>query len=406
LGTIFPSFALNDFSRKMMITADGLKQYRELVDDTTVMLEKRLETISIKLEEYGPGRNETFKEHLELQSMEDEKDSTKECLEICAKVLDHVGRAQEQAAKSISPASKGAHDHVAATPHRISAQRIIASTLDDVRLRLDGAKTLLEKISSLPANDDVGSLQDYSGIDSSDTISVLSIDMPPSLTSGSTASETQKIAVNAAEEFADLLLEDEVMKNMFKDAISKFGQERFKRNVFKLLKNFAIEIHSEANTRNCRAAARWVFSDANRVVYFLMGSLGIDQESSPFRGSITRSERNALIERFLKGAVGQEGQPISNEHFTFGFDDDDDDAQQVNLKEVKTFLIHSAAYQNLKEGVTKFVNPSKGSDTSIKGHIGEEEPARCVSGRDSRRVSYSFRRKGEVGDFSHSIFRL
>jgi hypothetical protein len=145
------------------VTVDLLQEYKDTIDDTTMRLEMHLQKISDKLDGFTSGsREHSGEETLEWQDMQDEKESTEQCLEICAEFLNHIEKAQKDVAKGISTASEPNQVHIATTSHRVTARKVIVNTLDDLRLRLDSAKALLEKISPASPNTIMGSSHEQS----------------------------------------------------------------------------------------------------------------------------------------------------------------------------------------------------------------------------------------------------
>jgi hypothetical protein len=149
------------FSRKVDVTVDLLREYKDVIDDTTLRLEMHLQKISDQLDNSVPRSDEASgEEQEERQNMQDEKESTEQCLEICAEFLDHIERVQKDVADDISPASEPGQVHIATTSNRVTSRKIIVNTLDDLALRLESAKALLEKISNVAPKNGAGSSQE------------------------------------------------------------------------------------------------------------------------------------------------------------------------------------------------------------------------------------------------------
>lgn len=80
-------------SRRSVITAESLDEYRDMIKTTTVDLEARLEIIDEKLESIlDQSATEPDADGAELRQMKDERLSTQKCLEICAQLSDHINK--------------------------------------------------------------------------------------------------------------------------------------------------------------------------------------------------------------------------------------------------------------------------------------------------------------------------
>jgi len=143
------------------VTADLLREYKDVIDETALRLEMHLQKISDQLDSSVTRSDEASgEEQEERQNMQDEKESTEQCLEICAEFLDHIERVQKDIATNISPASEPGQVHIATTSSRVKPRKIIVNTLDDLTWRLESTKALLEKISKVTPKNGAGSSEE------------------------------------------------------------------------------------------------------------------------------------------------------------------------------------------------------------------------------------------------------
>ena len=155
----------------------------------------------------------------------------------------------------------------------------------------------LPAVDSTTWNSD--SVDDDGEADVSDIMSV------PSLYSGSSLSSAGSIEELdvAAEDFASLLLKDEIMKPFYSKALEKVKTDRFERNFARLLNVFAVDLRTEANTVLELAAVQFVRIRAKHVAS-CMG-----KQLDPFREEAVQtmhkrilepSEREEIVETYLQ----------------------------------------------------------------------------------------------------------
>ncbi|KXH63430.1 hypothetical protein CSAL01_04544 [Colletotrichum salicis] len=117
-------------------TVENLENYQTMIKTTTDDLEARLENIDAKLAaiiEHIVGGNDADAQ--ELHRIRAERESTQECLEICAQLSNHISRVQQQ-----PYADDGAPTHENFYPERVTDEG-----LQDCRKRLAQTVADLEK---------------------------------------------------------------------------------------------------------------------------------------------------------------------------------------------------------------------------------------------------------------------
>jgi tetratricopeptide (TPR) repeat protein len=237
--------------------------------------------------------------------------------------------------------------------------------------------------------------------DTSDLVSLLSVDVPPSLTSGSTLSDMSGIVKSAAQQFVEILIDDVTLQTLFPVAIEKAGILRFKRNFFRLLTRYAVELRTEASSTIQLEAARLVRSRANYMVHLIAESLQHEETPSLPRIPVSELDRELDLERFLQQQVSQTKQEYKStildmesrlsildaEGYTDNNEEPDepDEPEQPNLTNldgVKRFMVESGAYKRLIQSFRSFVLPSEESVTTTPyrlhwicvGPLLEQEP--------------------------------
>jgi tetratricopeptide (TPR) repeat protein len=240
---------------------------------------------------------------------------------------------------------------------------------------------LVSNVSSVPTEElrlqDILSLETR---DHSDMRSVLSIDVPPSLTSGSTLSDIPRIAKTAAEQFAEILIGDSIMQPLFSIGIERAGSEKFKRNFFRLLTKYAVDLRVEASGSIQTEAARLVRSRANFIVHLITESVGIEETPTPLQFVISEPDKELGLEHYLQQQVEQTqhycepiipsmdpGQVVTNAEGLIDEDDETGEPERpmlINLNEVKKFMVGSGAYKQLRTNFSHFVfPPAEATDT-------------------------------------------
>jgi chromosome segregation ATPase len=140
-------------SRTAAVTADVLKEYKELIANTTSDLEDHLQEIEIKLQNL-PLRGDTISDEdaAERERIQKEKDSTKQCLAVCAQFFEQVSQVRPNVFEDIS-AGKDAHQvDLSTLGGLIPAKRVTAKVLEEFQDKLTATtsdlKENLQKINN------------------------------------------------------------------------------------------------------------------------------------------------------------------------------------------------------------------------------------------------------------------
>ena len=133
-------------SRTAAVTADVLKEYQEMITNTTADLEEHLQEIDhklqiIRLQDTTASNGDAD----ERRSIEEERDSTKQCLYICEWVSEHIDQIQTNTFENISTASDEHRETVVTPGAYIPAKRLTAEIFKECKERLPDTTTELRK---------------------------------------------------------------------------------------------------------------------------------------------------------------------------------------------------------------------------------------------------------------------
>src|SRR5271170_2930397 len=124
-------------SRTATVTADVLKEYKELISNTTSDLEDHLQEIEGKLQSL-PLQGDTISDEdaAEREQMQKEKESTKQCLTICEQVFKQVSQVQPNVFEDISAANDAHQVDISIFGGLIPAKRVTAKVLEEFQDKL------------------------------------------------------------------------------------------------------------------------------------------------------------------------------------------------------------------------------------------------------------------------------
>ena len=125
------------------ITVNVLKEYKELITNTTSDLEDHLEQINSKLQSISlPGTLISGEDEAERQQIQEERDSTQQCLDICAHVFTQIDQIEPNAFINISAPY---HTPVTTLSGLTSAKQVTFNTMNACREKLIDTTTQLQK---------------------------------------------------------------------------------------------------------------------------------------------------------------------------------------------------------------------------------------------------------------------
>jgi hypothetical protein len=132
-------------SRRTRVTEDLLQEYKLLIDNTTTDLQQHLEDISEKLDVLSAQQPPTSAEDtIERQRMQEESESTKQCLTICAQFSAHIEQAQRIHFTNISTPFDVFQGPASTSEGMLSAQGLTNDALSEFQQRLGSTKARLE----------------------------------------------------------------------------------------------------------------------------------------------------------------------------------------------------------------------------------------------------------------------
>jgi len=199
------------------------------------------------------------------------------------------------------------------------------------------------------------------------------------LFSGSALSSVSSIAagpIDAADQLVALLLDDEGIKALCIDGFRNLDTDRFERNLPRLLKHYSTALRRESTTEVEVSASEFVRHRSKYTASVIRSTVDSDsiQRAQTMRTSLGRqSEATQVVEQYLdqRQALDTQGEPDFAQVYEVNDDNsnsdnsgsedqnDRDHLAPLNLQEerVKTFLINSNAFEDLREGLMGFVIP-------------------------------------------------
>jgi hypothetical protein len=125
-------------SRTAAVTTDVLKEYKEMISNTTSDLEEHLQEIDKRVQALSLRGDMILEDAAKRERMSQEKDSIKQCLAICAQASDKADQVRPSVFKDV-PAAKDAHVFEATNVFKDAhiakdAHQLIVSTLGDLIL--------------------------------------------------------------------------------------------------------------------------------------------------------------------------------------------------------------------------------------------------------------------------------
>ena len=133
-------------SRTARVTVEILAEYKEMITNTTTDLEDHLQEIDRKLQILSlQGAAASNGEANERDRIQEERDSTKQCLYICDWVSEHLDQIKPNAFEDISTAAGGYREIVSTPGNYIPAKLITTEAFKDCKERLPDTTSQLRK---------------------------------------------------------------------------------------------------------------------------------------------------------------------------------------------------------------------------------------------------------------------
>jgi hypothetical protein len=136
----------SSYSRKSVVTASVLEEYKEVIKNTTADLEDHLQEIDKKLQSLSlQGETISGADATERQQMQEERDSTQQCIGICALVSTHIDQVHPNPPKNIPPLFVGYKEPIITLGGRFYARQTTADTFNACKERIATTTAQLEK---------------------------------------------------------------------------------------------------------------------------------------------------------------------------------------------------------------------------------------------------------------------
>lgn len=133
------------YRRTSAMTTSVLKEYKEMITNTTVDLEEHLQEINDRLKAFAPpGLTLSVECAAEQRQIQEERDSTQQCLKICAQVVTHIDQLQPTVFENISTSPGAYQAHTTKLEGHSSAKLFTADTFKICKEKLSDANTKLE----------------------------------------------------------------------------------------------------------------------------------------------------------------------------------------------------------------------------------------------------------------------
>lgn len=127
------------------VTADFLGEYKEMIREIRLDLEERLHDVDQRLQHLSSQETWASRENVtERQRVQEERDSTQQCLEICIQASAYLDGLQPTAVTDVSTPTDS-NDSSTSTAKGISSRFITANTFKDCKEKLLDTVSKLEK---------------------------------------------------------------------------------------------------------------------------------------------------------------------------------------------------------------------------------------------------------------------
>ncbi|KAH7033962.1 hypothetical protein B0J12DRAFT_680021 [Macrophomina phaseolina] len=127
------------------VTADFLGEYKEMIRETKIDLEERLHDVDQRLQDLSSRESWASREDIaERQRVQEERDSTQQCLQICIQASAYLDSLQPTAVADVSTPADS-NDSSTSTTKGISSRSITTNTLKDCKEKLLDTVSQLER---------------------------------------------------------------------------------------------------------------------------------------------------------------------------------------------------------------------------------------------------------------------
>lgn len=161
-----------------------------------------------------------------------------------------------------------------------------------------------------------------------------------------------------AEELAEMLVKDELIRGLIEDGYRNIDFDRFELNLRRILKKFAASLRGEARNDLEKSAVHLVHNYRAFVILHIKKYLELpDDKHATFSHELRKRKQSQFaLERYLEGLLGAkdlntEDQPEQNESGSDINSDLSNEEQPYlpTLEKVKLYLLSSVAYSEFKQ---------------------------------------------------------
>lgn len=164
------------------------------------------------------------------------------------------------------------------------------------------------------------------------------------------ADQTSRTSVSSLREplddFVDIILDDDGMRCLFTDGFQLLDSTRFERNVKRLLKQYSQELSTQASRELEIRAATFVRSKINKIAKYIRIQMRQQEYGlhRPFEYRIFSNTGDVLLQEIIPDQSNEIIFSAVPKH-------------AENLQSMKSFLVSSDAFENLREGLMDYVVP-------------------------------------------------
>ena len=191
----------------------------------------------------------------------------------------------------------------------------------------------------------------------------------------------------AAEEFAEVLLDNEDIQQCVNRGFVVMDSDRFERNFSRLLKSYASELRAEADTYIQKGAARIVQHYSAYVTGIIRRRvLGLEENSqaTAFHSIKDQTATKLALERFLaqqqptETSDQMDTRPEDEQESDGDSHSDNEDPYLPNLEKLTDFLVSSTAFKNFKARLEAFVKANSQLQQQVLRGQGKYDAAKEV----------------------------
>lgn len=184
----------------------------------------------------------------------------------------------------------------------------------------------------------------------------------------------------AAEGLAELLLNNEEIRQCVERGFVVMDCDRFERNFIRLLDSYASDLRAEAKTHIQKSATRIIHRYrvyVTRIIRRRFVRLDEDNiQATTFHNLKDQSTNNLMLERFLAHQQPTETRPEEEQESNGDSNSDDEESYLPNLEKLADFLVSPTAFKNFKAQLKAFVKSNSELQQTLEdsfSRVGESD---------------------------------